>query len=230
MARRILLVDDEPGLRTTLSDRIRVEGYQVDTAADSVEGKQKATSEAFDLILLDVMLPGQSGFDLCKDLRRKGINTPVLMLTARTGVADKVQGLKLGADDYLTKPFETAELLARIEALMRRSPQTPPATAVIHEFGNMTVDLRRAEVSREGQKLSLSGKEFHLLRYLLEHRGEVISREELLKEVWGYHAATASRTVDVHVAWLRQKLESNPKTPQWIETVVGVGYRFSDKE
>ncbi len=226
MSRRILLVEDEPGLVLTLSDRLRREGYTVEAAGDGDAGLRRASAEAFDVILLDVMLPGRSGFDVCRDLRQQGVGTPILMLTARGQTVDKVVGLKLGADDYLTKPFEMMELLARVEALLRRAPAAAaPSTA--HQFGSVQVDFRSAEVSRAGKPVTLSAREFQLLRYFIEHRGATVSREELLNEVWGYETTPSTRTVDVHVAWLRQKLEDNPKYPQWILTVHGLGYKFS---
>ncbi len=228
MSKRILLVEDEPGLVLTLSDRLASEGYQVASVRDGESGLERATVESFDAIILDVMLPRKNGFDVCRDLRQRGVNTPILMLTARGQVVDKVVGLKLGADDYLTKPFEMMELLARVEALLRRSQSGPgaQAQAEIYQFGNVKVDFRRAEVERAGQTLELSAKEFHLLRYFIEHREATISRDELLNEVWGYDAMPTTRTVDVHVAWLRQKLEINPRHPLYILTIHGMGYKF----
>jgi two-component system, OmpR family, alkaline phosphatase synthesis response regulator PhoP len=226
MSRRILLVEDEPGLVLTLSDRLASEGYHVESVRDGESGFDRATNEAFDLVILDVMLPHKNGFDICRDLRRRGVNTPVLMLTARGQVVDKVVGLKLGADDYLTKPFEMMELLARVEALLRRVPSTPDSQIDAYQFGPVKIDFRRAEMERDGEKIELSAKEFQLLRYFIEHRGATLSRDELLNEVWGYDAMPATRTVDVHVAWLRQKLEPNPRHPQYILTVHGMGYKF----
>jgi two-component system alkaline phosphatase synthesis response regulator PhoP len=224
--KRILLVEDEPGLVLTLTDRLTREGYVVETSADGESGLERASSEGFDLLLLDVMLPRMNGFDVLKELRRRGIETPVIMLTARGQVVDKVVGLKLGADDYVTKPFEMIELLARIEAKLRRAPVAPhPADG--HHFGSIEVDFRRAEVTKEGVPLELSAREFQLLRYFLEHRGATLTREELLNEVWGYNAMPSTRTVDVHVAWLRQKIEPNPRHPQYILTVHGLGYKFA---
>ncbi|MBO0722038.1 MAG: response regulator transcription factor [Blastocatellia bacterium] len=223
---RILLVEDEPGLVLTLSDRLENEGYDVASMRDGESGLARAAEEAFDLLILDVMLPGKNGFDVCRDLRRLGVNTPILMLTARGQVVDKVIGLKLGADDYLTKPFEMMELLARVEALLRRNPPAPGPLMEAYQFGPVRVDFRRAEIERDGQKIELSAKEFQLLRYFIEHRGATLSRDELLNEVWGYDAMPATRTVDVHVAWLRQKLEPNTRHPQYILTVHGMGYKF----
>ncbi|MFN8003953.1 MAG: response regulator transcription factor [Acidobacteriota bacterium] len=226
MSKRILLVEDEPGLVLTLSDRLASEGYHVDTARDGETGLARAEQGPFDAIILDVMLPRKNGFDVCRDLRQRGINTPILMLTARGQVVDKVIGLKLGADDYLTKPFEMIELLARVEALLRRAPAAPAVSGDSYQFGNIKIDFRRAEVTRDDETLELSAKEFHLLRYFIEHREATISRDELLNEVWGYDAMPSTRTVDVHIAWLRQKLEPNPRHPQFILTVHGMGYKF----
>jgi two-component system, OmpR family, alkaline phosphatase synthesis response regulator PhoP len=224
--KRLLLVEDEPGLVLTLSDRLAREGYAVESSADGESGLERATREPFDLLLLDVMLPRVNGFDVLRELRRRGIETPVIMLTARGQTVDKVVGLKLGADDYVTKPFEMVELLARVEAKLRRVPATPhPVDG--HQFGEVRVDFRRAEVTREGQPLELSAREFQLLKYFLEHRGATLTREELLNEVWGYNSMPSTRTVDVHVAWLRQKIEPNPRHPQFILTVHGLGYKFA---
>ena len=227
MNERILLVEDEPGLRITLSDRLRSEGYHVETAADGEEGLERATRGSFDLIVLDIMLPRKSGLDVCRDLRQRGFTTPILMLTARGQTVDKVIGLKLGADDYLTKPFEMPELLARIEALLRRARQAPAQPGSTHRFGSIQVDLRGTEVLRDGKQVPLSAKEFQLLRYFIEHPGETLTREKLLSDVWGYGETMSTRTVDVHVAWLRQKLENDPKQPQLIVTVHGLGYKFA---
>ncbi len=226
---RLLLVEDEPGLVMTLTDRLTSEGYDVETAMDATRALDMATSGSFDAILLDVMLPGGNGFDVCRTLRQRGIQAPVLMLTARSQVVDKVVGLKLGADDYLVKPFEMAELLARVEALLRRSNTsfTPPAAnADAFRFSDIAIDFRRAEVTKGGQVLELSAREFKLLRYFIEHPGAALTRDELLNEVWGYNAMPSTRTVDVHVAWLRQKLEDNPRHPEHIHTVHGLGYKF----
>ena len=227
MANRILLVEDEPGLQLTLSDRLRSEGYEVDTASTGEEGLERGREDDLDLIILDVMLPDRNGFDVCRDLRQAGVHVPILMLTARAQVADKVVGLKLGADDYLTKPFETLELLARIEALLRRAAAAPKTRATeTYEFGDVHVNFRKAEVSKAGEPVRLSAREFTLLRYFIEHRGNVLSRDELLNDVWGYDAMPSTRTVDVHVAWLRQKIETNPPHPEFIVTVHGMGYKF----
>jgi two-component system alkaline phosphatase synthesis response regulator PhoP len=224
--KRILLIEDEGGLVLTLTDRLIREGYAVESAADGESGLERAAGEAFDLLLLDLMLPRMSGFDVCRELRRRGIETPVIMLTARGQVADKVVGLKIGADDYVTKPFDMTELLARIEANLRRVPAAPhPSDG--YRFGDVCVDFRTAEATRDGQPIDLSAMEFQLLRYFVEHRGATLSREALLNEVWGYNAMPSTRTVDVHVAWLRQKIEPNPRHPQFILTIHGIGYKFA---
>jgi len=226
MKENILLVEDEDDLRVTLGDRLQSEGYMVQCAANGDDGLNLATRLPFDLIILDIMLPRRSGLDICHDIRGAGLATPILMLTARSQTSDKVIGLKLGADDYLTKPFETLELLARIEALLRRAPARNTKVGVL-EFGALRVDLRGTRVARNGTFVYLSAREFQLLRYLIEHRGVTLSRDEILKEVWNHDAKTFTRTVDVHVASLRQKLEEDPKHPRWILTVTGLGYRFA---
>jgi two-component system alkaline phosphatase synthesis response regulator PhoP len=226
MNERILLIEDEEALLMTLTDRLRSEGYSVDVARNGDEGVTHGTRDAFDLIILDVQLPKRNGFDVCRDVRQAGVATPILMLTARGQVIDKVVGLKIGADDYMTKPFEMMELVARIEALLRRAPIRVPEQENVQQFGDLRIDLRGTEVSRDGKTVALSAREFQLLRYLVEHRGKTVSRGELLKEVWGYNAETYTRTVDMHVASLRQKIEDDPKQPSWVVTVPGLGYKF----
>ena len=223
---RVLLIEDEAGLRLTLSDRLVSEGYGVETASDGETGLASASSGGYDLIVLDVMLPRMNGFDVCREVRQRGVTTPILMLTARGQVVDKVVGLKLGADDYLTKPFETIELMARLEALLRRQPSRPHPGSEVYRFGDIVVDFRRAEVRRAGQPVDLSAREFKLLRHFVEHRGATLSRDQLLADVWGYDETPLTRTVDVHVAGLRQKVERNPKSPEFIVTVHGLGYKF----
>jgi len=227
MSSRILLVEDEPGLVMTLSDMLAGEGYEVDTATDGPSGLTKATTLPYDLIILDVMLPGKNGFEVCRELRQRGKDVAVLMLTARTQVVDRVVGLKLGADDYLTKPFDPSELVARVEALLRRTRKDGQAPMRSFQFGDVEVDFESEEVRKAGLAVSLAGKELQLLRYLVERRGNVVPREELLESVWEYQSGVSSRTIDVHVSWLRQKLEDNPQNPRHIHTVRGVGYRFS---
>ena len=227
MSSRILLVEDEPGLVVALSDLLTLEGHEVEAARDGETGLVLAASGRLDLIILDVMLPRKTGFDVCRELRQRGIDTAILMLTARSQVVDRVVGLRLGADDYLAKPFDPAELLARIEALLRRTQkETRPAVQTFH-FGDVEVDFERSQVRKAGAPVSLASKELQLLRYLVDHRDRVITREEILQKVWEYNSEVSSRTIDVHVAWLRQKLESQPQYPRHIQTIRGKGYRFS---
>jgi two-component system alkaline phosphatase synthesis response regulator PhoP len=224
---RILLVEDEANLRRTLSDLLKSDGYTVETSSDGLEAQGMAMSQGYDLIILDVMLPSRNGFDICRHLRKNGVNTPILMLTARSELNNKVQGLKAGGDDYLTKPFETPELQARVEALLRRAATGPRAELKDYDFDGIHVDFTTGHVTKSGKSITLGERECRLLRYLVERRGVVLSRDELLQEVWGYKSIPLTRTVDVHVAWLRQKIEDDPKNPQYIVTVHGQGYRFS---
>ncbi len=228
MNARLLIVEDEAALITMLRDRLRKEGFDVVVAKDGNAGLETALRGDFNVVVLDVMLPGQSGLSVCQKLRAAGSAVPILMLTARRQTVDKVAGLRTGADDYLTKPFQMAELLARIDALMRRSHNMPPVRDQ-HRFDDLFVDLRKAEVKRDGRVIPMSAKEFQLLRYFIEHAGALVSRDELLREVWGYEVVPSSRTVDVHVAGLRQKLEKDPRNPRLISTVVGLGYRFGSE-
>ena len=227
MSSRILLVEDEPGLVIALSDLLRAEGYTAESVGDGAEGIAKASREQFDLIILDVMLPGKSGFDVCRELRQNGKDVAILMLTAKTQLVDRVVGLKLGADDYVAKPFDPPELLARVEALLRRVKKEKLTPVVQYQFGDVSVDFDRGDALKAGAPVSLASKELELLRYLIDHRGKVVPRDELLEAVWEYQPGVTSRTVDVHVAWLRQKLEDHPQHPRHIQTVRGVGYRFS---
>jgi two-component system alkaline phosphatase synthesis response regulator PhoP len=229
MNRTILLVEDEPGLVLTLRDRLRSEGYDVATASNGSEAIENAAHVRYDLIILDVMLPGRDGLEVCKELRERGVSTPIMMLTARGETADKVLGLRIGADDYVSKPFDMMELMARVEALLRRASRPAPARPSFFQIGPLQVDTQRTEVRRNGEPVLLTAKEFQLLRYLLEHQGMTVSRGKLLKDVWGYNSPPpTTRTVDVHVAWLRQKLETDPQDPRLILTVHGLGYKFAD--
>jgi len=225
----ILLIEDEPGLVMTISDLLATEGYRVESVSDGDAGLAKATKEKFALIILDVMLPKKTGFEVCRRLRQTGIDTAILMLTAKTQVVDRVVGLKLGADDYLTKPFDPAELLARVEALLRRVNKENRVNVRTFHFGDVEIDFERAEVRKAGLPLALAAKELQLLRYLVNHRDRVVPREEILQQVWEYDCEVSSRTIDVHVAWLRQKLD-NPQNPQFIQTVRGKGYRFTQSD
>ena len=227
MNSRILLVEDEPNLSLILTDLLTAEGYEVDTAKDGNTALAKGLNEKFDLIVLDVMLPGKNGFDVCRELRQQGKDVAILMLTARTQLTDRVVGLMLGADDYLVKPFEPPELLARIEALLRRVVKDKLAPVARFEFGNIQVNFENGDVVKDGVAISLATKEMELLRCLVNHRGNVVTRDELLEGVWGYQPGVTSRTIDVHIAWLRQKLEDNPQYPKHIHTIRGMGYRFS---
>jgi two-component system, OmpR family, alkaline phosphatase synthesis response regulator PhoP len=222
---KLLLVEDEPTLAILLSDRLEREGYAVVSVDNGNEAIVNALRAPFDAVILDVMIPGRNGFEVCRELREQGSAVPILMLTARGEISDRVAGLKTGADDYLTKPFDTSELLARIEALLRRSKGLP-STASVHHFGSVQVHTRRREVLRDGQAVALSAKEYQLLCYLTDRPGVAVSRDELLEQVWGYRAATNTRTVDVHLAQLRSKLEQDPKQPRHFLTVHGSGYKF----
>ncbi|HYM05345.1 MAG TPA: response regulator transcription factor [Terriglobales bacterium] len=224
MNESILVVEDEQTLRESLQERLRSEGYQVDTAADGSEGLRKATEMPFDLIILDLMLPYKSGLDVCRSVRQQGLATPILMLTVRDQTVDKVVGLNLGANDYMTKPFEAPELIARIQVLLRRTPFHTGQG--VHEFGSIRVDVSKGKVTRNGKPIHVTSSEFQVLCYLMERVGRTVPRTELLRSLWGHEDGAYTRTVDVHVASLRQKLEYNPKHPELILTVSGVGYKF----
>ena len=225
---RILLVEDEPSLQLTLSDRLESEGYEIECAGDGELGLRRALEESWDLLILDLNLPKKNGMDVCRDLRQQGKSTPVLMLTARGQVVDKIVGLKLGADDYMTKPFEMLELLARVEALLRRARSTVEGGGggETYTFGEIRIDFERSEVHRGGTALELSALEWNLLSFFIRNRGKVLSRDLLLDEVWGYDAMPQTRTVDVHVGGLRQKIEPVPGRPRYLMTVHGRGYKF----
>ena len=231
MNENILIVEDEEALRMALGDRLRSEGYVIDFAVDGEQGMEKATQLPFDLIILDIMLPLRSGLEVCTDIRRAGLATPVIILTARSQTSDKVVGFHLGADDYVTKPFDTLELMARIKALLRRAPIRTSTVSRggsgVHQFGSITVDVPGTVVTRDGENVYLTAREFELLRYFVEHPGVTLSRQDLLREVWGHDANTLTRTVDVHVASLRRKLESVPQRPRMILTISGLGYKFN---
>ena len=222
---RVLIVDDEPEIVRGLEDNLRFEGYQTATATDGREALAAAAREAPDLILLDVMLPGLSGWDVCRALRGKGIDVPIIMLTARGEELDRINGLELGADDYITKPFSLRELLARVRAVLRRPGPRQKAEELA--FGEARVRLRGRQAFRDGHEVILTRKEFDLLVYLLTHRGEVITRERLLDEVWGYERFPTTRTVDTHILHLRRKFEADPDHPAFILTVHGQGYKFA---
>jgi two-component system alkaline phosphatase synthesis response regulator PhoP len=222
---KILVVEDEPNMVAGLRDNFEFEGYEVITATDGSEGLERALEESPDLVVLDVMLPRMSGLEVCKQLRAKRGSIPIIMLTARGQELDKVVGLELGADDYVTKPFSIRELLARVKAVLRRTAVVPKQQDQ-HSFGDVEVDLRRHRVLRSGKILDVSSKEFELLKYFICHAGEPLSRDRLLEEVWGYENYPTTRTVDTHLVRLRQKLEPDPEQPQFFLTVHGTGYRF----
>jgi len=225
MPAKLLIVEDDEAMAVALRDGFQYEGYTVIVARDGEAGLALAAGESPDLILLDVMLPKMSGLDLCRKIRSEGNRTPIIMLSARGLEIDKVLGLKLGADDYVTKPFSFMELLARAEAVMRRLGGAGDQL-VSYRFGDITVDFKKLEAKRDGKLLELSQKEFMLLRYLIERRGQVVAREELLDAVWGYEKIPFTRTVDVHVAKLRKKIEGRPGDPQHLVTVHRSGYKF----
>lgn len=221
---RVLIVEDDPSMAAALRDGFESEGYEVRVANDGVSGLRAATAHPPDLLILDVMLPKMSGLDLCRKLRQDGSRLPIIMLTARSQEIDKVIGLRTGADDYLSKPFGFLELLARVEALLRRAS---PHASSVQQFGDVRLDLEKRDVHKKGVRLDLSPREFRLLAYLVRHRGKVVERQTLLDAVWGYQNAPLTRTVDMHVAKLRRKLEDDPTNPQLIVTVHRAGYRFT---
>ncbi len=236
MAEKILVVDDEISLQETLAYNLKKQGYEVQTTGDGTEALELAREMEPDLIILDVMLPGLDGFEVCRILRRE-MSTPVLMLTARDDEIDRVVGLEVGADDYLAKPFSMRELLARVKAMLRRvrlvreevkqaEGEDGKPKPEIMEFGNLKIDMTRREITVDGEVVAFKPKEYELLTFLAQHQGQVLSREFILERVWGWDFIGDSRTVDVHVRWLREKIEPDPANPQRIITVRGAGYRF----
>jgi DNA-binding response OmpR family regulator len=222
---KVLIIEDEPNMVLGLKDSCEYEGYEVAVARDGKEGLEKASTERPDIILLDVMLPLMSGMDVCRTLRARGIDTPILMLTARSQETDKVVGLEVGADDYVTKPFSIKELLARIRAHLRRAAKQV-VDVESFTFGDVELNFKKYVARKGGQVLELSAREFEILRYLIRRRGEIVTRDQLLDEVWGYDSNPVTRTVDNHIARLRQKIEPDPSAPQHIVTVHRLGYRF----
>jgi DNA-binding response OmpR family regulator len=225
MKSKILIVEDEPAMVAGLRDNFEYEGYEVISAGDGVTGLERALKDSPDLVVLDVMMPRMSGLDVCKQLKAQRPAVPIIMLTARGQEIDKVVGLELGADDYVTKPFSVRELMARVKAVLRRSSSTMPAQEV-YRFSDVEVNVRSNEVRRNGQLIDLSSKEFALLAYFIAHPVETLSRDRLLDAVWGYENYPSTRTVDTHIVHLRQKLEPNPEEPRFILTVHGSGYKF----
>jgi len=226
MNKKILIIEDEPdlvkGLKLNLSD----EGYEVNWAVNGVEGLRKAIDEAPDLIILDIMLPEMDGLEVCRKLRQKNIDTPVIMLTAKGSEIDKVVGLEIGADDYMTKPFSIRELLARIKARLRHSEREIKPVPELYLFGDLEIDFARFKVRRKGKELDLTSLETDILKYFIIHRGEVVSRDDLLDKIWGYQSYPTTRTVDNHILKLRKKIEEDPSHPRYILSVYGGGYRF----
>ena len=223
---KVLIVEDDDSMITALRDGFEYEGYTVSMARDGAAGLRQASETAPDLIILDVMLPKMSGLDVCREIRKAGNTVPIIMLTARGQEIDKVLGLKLGADDYVTKPFGFLELMARVEAVLRRATGRPVQVESF-EFGSVKADFKHGEVRRNGKLLDLSAREVRLLQYFIEHRGEVVSRDRLLDAVWDYDSAPLTRTVDMHVAKLRKKIEDRPAQPRYLVTVHGQGYKFN---
>jgi len=223
--RKILLVEDDQILSIALRKGLESEGYAVETAGDGPAGRRAAIEKQFDMIILDVMLPKQSGFDVCEQLRAAGNETPIIMLTARNMEIEKVQGLKIGADDYITKPFSLSELFARVQAVLRRTGR-PSAGVSNYRFGDVALDFKKYEATKGGAPLDLSPREFRLLQFLVEHHGEVVSRDQMLNHVWSYNSFPSTRTVDQHIAKLRQKVEDTPNNPRFLLTVHGIGYKF----
>ncbi len=226
---KVLIVEDDPPMAVALQDGFEFEGYTVLVAKDGEKGLQLAREGAFDLMILDVMLPKMNGHDVCKQLRAAGDQLPIIMLTARGQEIDKVLGLKLGADDYMTKPFSFMELLARAEAVLRRS-SNQTQTLDCYRFGQVVVDFKKCETRKDGKLLKLSAREYRLLQYFIEHRGEIIERDTLLDQVWDHNEAPLTRTVDMHVAKLRKKIEDHPSDPHFLITVHRMGYKFVDQE
>jgi DNA-binding response OmpR family regulator len=234
MPEKVLVVDDEQSLRDTLEYNLKKQGYQVELVADGTSALEKARKFQPDVIILDIMLPGMDGFEVCRAIRKE-MTSPILMLTARDDEIDRVVGLEVGADDYLTKPFSMRELIARVKALLRRvklireeisSASITASSQQVKTFGNLMIDLGRREAKLDGKVLELQPKEYDLLAFFGEHMGQMLSREKILQEVWGWDYFGDSRTVDVHVRWLREKIEPNPNKPTRIITGRGAGYRF----
>jgi len=223
--KRILVIEDEPQMLLGLRDNLELEGYEVETAGDGDEGLAKAASFSPDLVILDVMLPRKNGFDVCRELRARANPTPIVMLTARSAETDKVLGLELGADDYVTKPFSITELLARVRAVLRRAGSQKPQTDSVR-IGDIDVDFKLHQARRGKARIEFTAREFELLRYFVQHIGQVVTREQILNEVWGYEEFPTTRTIDNFVAKLRQKIEKAPHAPEHILTIHGSGYKF----
>ena len=230
MKKRILVIEDEPSLSMAIRDELEFEGFEASVVEDGVRGLDRILGDAPDLVVLDLMLPGKSGFEICREVRMKGLNTPVIMLTARAQEADRVRGLELGADDYVVKPFSLAELVARIRAVLRRVERADHAgeESQILCLGELRLDVRRQEAFKSDRRIELTHKEFQLLEFLLRHAGEVISRDEFLSRVWGEEVYVTPRNVDTHMASLRRKIEDDADHPRYILSVRGAGYKLSE--
>jgi DNA-binding response OmpR family regulator len=230
MRQRILVIEDEPSLGMAIRDELEFEGFEASVVEDGKAGLDRILAEPPDLVVLDLMLPGRSGFEICREVRDRGMATPIIMLTARAQEVDRIRGLELGADDYMVKPFSLAELLARIRAVLRRAQgasRTEAGTEIL-EVGELQLDVRRQELSRRGRKIELTHKEFQLLEFLLRHPGEVIGRDEFLRRVWGEDVYVTPRTVDTHMATLRKKIEDEVDRPRYIQSVRGAGYKLNE--
>jgi len=226
--KKILIIEDEDSIRMALEDDFRLENYAVEVASNGLEGLAKASNPETDLIILDIMLPGINGYDICKKLRSQGIGTPIIMLTAKGQEIDRVLGLELGADDYVTKPFSPRELQARVKAVLRRMEKEPDVTGdILFRFGGLEVDFRQYQCRKDGKEIRLTAHEFGLLKYLIQNKGRVIDRYELLDEVWGKDVVVSHRTVDTHMANLRKKIEDDPNQSRLIISIRGIGYKFS---
>jgi DNA-binding response OmpR family regulator len=230
MRQRILVIEDEPALGMAIRDELEFEGFEASVVENGKAGLDRILAELPDLVVLDLMLPGKSGFQICREVRDRGMATPIIMLTARAQEVDRIRGLELGADDYMVKPFSLAELLARIRAVLRRAQgasRTEAGTEIL-EVGELRLDVRKQGVSRRGRKIDLTHKEFQLLEFLLRHPGEVISRDEFLRRVWGEDVYVTPRTVDTHMATLRKKIEDEVDRPRYIQSVRGAGYKLNE--
>ncbi len=222
---KILIIEDEESILMALKDNLKLEGYDVTGAMDGESGLSKVIENNYDLIILDIMLPKMDGFDVCKRIRQEGISSPILMLTAKSQEIDKVLGLELGADDYVTKPFSPRELLARVKALLRRARPQDQGKEIYH-FGEVKIDFKKYEIKKRGEQIYLTALEFALLHFLIKHNGEVVSRDKILDEIWGNDVFVQPRTVDKHIAELRKKIEDDPANPRYIVGVRSIGYKF----
>ncbi len=222
---KILIIEDEESILMALEDNLKLEGYDVASARDGELGLSKVMENQYDLIILDIMLPKMNGFDVCRRIRQEGISTPILMLTAKSQEIDKVLGLELGADDYVTKPFSPRELIARVKALLRRAKPQEQGIEFYH-FGDIEVDFKKYEIKKKGKQIYLTALEFALLHFLIKHKGEVVSRDAILDEVWGNDVFVQPRTVDKHIAELRKKIEDDPPNPKFVVGVRSIGYKF----